>query len=640
MNKTSKLITTLFDSQDEDQKTLEIYEEGILRILRKILPDLFQTEGTFFCPLVDGRGISIKRQIPIICTSTEMSNTGTLSFFCLSKYRVNSFKFFFEMISRWLVPEKRLDVLLAYATDFRFTDFPEELYTIAEVMVRLRGEEELQAIRKNFPMIQTEIAMGIHSYFYSQKIMEIKGLSSDDKIASIQQFITLQIKRFPEIYDQELFAEMQYLLVRSRDDFKQARKVLHLSRIIVIQYFFRRRLKETLSKNPLGRAIFLKTFRSTIHTFSGRKKVLSLAIGFNLLKGQEVFSQKIVIKAIQSLFPEAQLVSDSFFLEKLGSENMCLSYLEIEKKSEDSFTNDEIKMLQKTLPATLKKHMEYRLHKIFAHRNEEEVMRNIVALADQIRFLRDIPQVFITFDEQAYTDLYFTVVVVRVVKKETLSIKHLFEKSEDSLMDYIHDRTKQVGMVRRKYPKEATVFRLKISKESFLREDLHIDLYKARQMIADKLRSILGDFRDYNGGMIANESKMLNTIHKLLANEKIEKDECLVENFFFGLNPIARSVIDPELFKQLFVMLKENLKQEDRQIILHSEKASFLLGSNEAGLKEGKVEDFLKKLGIPSHEFIYSSIYHKGLFRNGVICTSHDKDKRKEICNLLSQGGN
>ena len=75
---------------------------------KKILPEYFfehkeSKEGT----LRHQKEI-LQKVIPLITRSDIKSCPGTISFFALSKYRPNSFKFFFEMISRWLTPGRRL----------------------------------------------------------------------------------------------------------------------------------------------------------------------------------------------------------------------------------------------------------------------------------------------------------------------------------------------------------------------------------------------------------------------------------------------------------------------------------------------------------------------------------------------------
>ena len=144
-------------------------------------------------------------------------------------------------------------------------------------------------------------------------------------------------------------------------------------------------------------------------------------------------------------------------------------------------------------------------------RNEEEVMRNILILTNQIKYVRDIPQVAITFDEQAYAHLYFTVILARLLKPESTSLADLFKKG-NSIAEYLHDRTKVMGFVRKKYAKEATVFRLKLPKDGFLRADHSIDLYKARQTVVGELLKVVGEIRDYNGGMISKQHELLSTI--------------------------------------------------------------------------------------------------------------------------------
>ena len=60
-------------------------------------------------------------------------------------------------------------------------------------------------------------------------------------------------------------------------------------------------------------------------------------------------------------------------------------------------------------------------------RNEEEVMRNIITLSNQLRLSRDLPQVIINFEEQSSKQLSFTVIWLRVLKPADLPIKNHFK---------------------------------------------------------------------------------------------------------------------------------------------------------------------------------------------------------------------
>ena len=634
------ILTPLFESPEGDDVINQNYRDVVLRTLKKILPaDFFVYQETVEETERDQKRI-LQQAIPLITCSHTHNFPGTLSFFALSKYRPNSFKFFFEMISRWLTPGRRLNVVLVYASDFRLTHLSEEVYTICEVMISVAELTEFEEIQRNFPIIETEISLGIHSEFYAQRILEIKGLSTDDKTALIQGFIAFLVKRFPRHYDRDVFTEMQHILVTCRDDFKAPRQARHLSRIISIQYLFRKALRDAIKKNSQRRHLSLKIFRALIETPMGRKRILSILIGVNFLRDQENFGEKHLLKAIQHDIPSSIAVENSFFIHKLGSENICISYMEVEKRDGGDFTSAEIRKLRRDLPANLKNRIEHRLHNVFMPRNEEEVMRNILTLTHQIKYVRDIPQILITFDEQAYAHLYFTVILARLLRPESCSIADLFKKS-DTFVEYLHDRTKIMGYVRKKYAKEATVFRLKLPKEGFIRSDHSIDLYKARQTAVSELTKIIGGIRDYNGGMISKQHELLSTIRNILVDVK-EYDELLLENFFYSLAPVVvRALLDPHAFKILFLMLLEGIKeykQEGYYLKFHSELSNLfsLIIVEDFSVKDS-IHRAIQDLHIPSTELAYAYVKTHGNICMGYICCAPEPEKREQFFQVIAQ---
>ncbi len=631
-------ITTLFESPEGDGIINQHYRDVILRILKKILPAEFFDKKETEEATREHQKLIFQQLIPLITCSDARKFPGNLSFFALSKYRSNSFKFFFEMISRWLNPGKRLNVVLVYASDFRLAELSDEIYTICEVMISIENRAEFEEIQRHFPVIGAEIALGIHSEFYAQRILEIKGLSADDKTALIQGFIAFLVKRFPHAYDVDVFTEMQHVLVTCREDFKAARQPRHLSRIISIQYLFRKSLRESIKKNAQRRYLSLKIFRAFIRTPAGRKRVLSLLVGVNFFRDQETFGERHLLRAIQQYIPSAQAIENSFLLNKLGSENICISYLEIEKKDGSDFTAAEIRKLRRELPTNLKNRIEHKLHPVFMPRNEEEIMRNMLILTNQIKYLRDIPQVFISFDEQAYAHLYFTVILARIVKADTLPLPELFKKSS-TFIEYIPDRTKIMGYMRKKYPKEAAVFRLKILKDNFLRADHSIDLYKARQTVVGELSQIIGEVRDYNGGMISKQNELLSEVRHLLGDIK-EYDDLLLENFFYSLAPvIVRALLDPKAFRTLFVMLLDGLKeykQESYYLKRHTEPYNiFALIIVEDPHVKDNLARAIQELHIPTTELAYAYAKANGNACIGYICCAKDPLKKEQFFQVI-----
>lgn len=553
-------ITTLFNGLNEEDSH-PIYLNAIRRNLKKLLP-----EGFF-----EFRGQSERSQenlkkkflslLPVVKAIICEEVPGNAFFLCLSKSRTNGFDFFFNLIVNWLIPGKRLDVGMVYAIDFRMPEFDDETFTICEVGVRIEKKEELEKIIRDFPIIESDVRLGVSSAYYARRILEVKGLAPDQKTAMIQRYIASLVKRMPKIFDTDVFSEMQHVLVICHDDFKHQRDVRHLSKIISVHYLFRKDLLSCIKSISGKRQVSVKVFKTNVLFPAGQKTVLGIVVGLNFLRDKEIFEQRHLLKAIKHYVPNAEAIEETFFINRRGSEQIITLYVEIEKSDGREFSSEEILLLKQCLPHDLKNHVARLTLPVFMPRNEEEIMRNILTLSNQLKYLRDIPQVSISFDEQTDRNLFFTIIIVKLAGQEQKPLQEVF-KSGDTFLRYIHDRTKIVGYLRKKYPKEATVFRVKFPKDSFLRGDHSIDLYKARQAVVNELNRLFGEFRDFNGGMIAKQNELLTEVRRQLSKQGAKYNDILLENFFYSLAPvIMRTVLEPHAFKELFDMLLEGLEK-------------------------------------------------------------------------------
>lgn len=543
-------IGAAFD-QVNDNGT-KLYSDAAKRALSRLFPAHFLESLGRSGSTQEDRVQRFEEKWPLMTWSPPQPLPFNMSFLALSRYRSNSFKFFFEMISRWLVPGKRLNVVLIYASDFQIAELGSQIYTVCEVMIHLENKDELVEIHRNLPIIESEIKLGLESAYYARRILEVRGLAADEKTAQIQEHIAHLVKKLPRVFENDVFSEMQHLLVSCRDEFKEVRSVHHLSRIISVNYVLCQLLRRSQNKAPQKRHLLLKVMNARLRTPAGAKKVLGVVVGVNFLRKKEVFEERHLLRALQNHLPGIHLVEGSSIVNRRDSEKLCTLYLEIEKSNGMEFSLQEIRDLRRDLPEDLKGRIEQPMHPVFNPRNEEEIMRNVLALANQIKFVRDIPQVYISFDEQTYSHLFFTVILVRVLRPKDPPIEDLFR---DSNLEYIHDRCRPVGLTRKKYPKEATVFRVKLDKEDFLRHDHFIDLSEARQRVVAELMRVVGEIRDYNGGMISKQNELLATLRQLVQREG-HSDSLLLDNFFYSLTPvIMRSVMEPMALKTLYLMM-------------------------------------------------------------------------------------
>lgn len=192
------------------------------------------------------------------------------------------------------------------------------------------------------------------------------------------------------------------------------------------------------------------------------------------------------------------------------------------------------------------------VHPIFMPRNEEELIRNLIVLATQVKYIRDLPQLSIHYEKQTDVHLTFTVLVVRLLKGDIVSLRKILEKSSLK-MDV--DDVRVMGYLKQKYAKEAAILRVTVDKKPFFRPDYSVDLLRARQTIVSGFRHCLGEFRDFNGGMLFKQDAALEQLRQELGKLSQER-EFLLENYFYSLTPgVMQTVHDSNILKKHFELL-------------------------------------------------------------------------------------
>ncbi len=621
-------ITTI-NKKSDDETSTSLYSDFIHKVLGYVVSSDFFKQANF-----DG-------ELPIFKSKFYPTKPGNLTFYILGKHQKHVLKFAMEMLSNWLVPGRRLNLSGVFSSEFVIPSQKSQTYIACELILQVDSEVDLEQVKINLPIIETEIVLGMESSYYAKRILEVKGLTPDAKSTLIQEKIAHLLKRLPEHFDFNLLTEMQHILVICRDEFKSQRSSQHLTRIIGIQYLFRRFLSPK-QQVPNKRRLFLKIFRSNFPVQHQKKHVLGIIVGFNFLRDKEVFEKRHLIRAIQNHIPHTMMVENSFFEDRRSLENFCTLYLEIEKSNGSKFTNQEIITLRKTLPEDLLDGIEQLVHSVFMPRNEEEIMRNILSLSTEVKYLRDLPQVMINFDEQTYSKLSFTIIIVRMLRPGDDSVEDLFKKNKTSL-EYVHDRCKTIGYLRNKHTKEATVFSVKIEKDEFIRRDQSIDINKARQAIVSELLRVLGEFRDFNGGMISKQNELLSEVKSLMVGEKNFND-WLFENFFFSITPIViRAVLEPRALKTWFLMLQKAIEtpfDENTQHfvdIITQPSYVFTMVKSEHKLSLETMVRALNVLQAKSSDIAMAGIQVHDVNYNGFIFRCMDASRQQQFETIIRQ---
>jgi len=623
---------------------------------------------------------SLIQALPIVDSHQGNPPLGPISVYAVTtaQYSHGLGRFFSDICSRWLIPGSFVPIVIIRSLNFKFTHGSGPRCFITEVTVAPSNEEESRTILKNLPNLTTEVLLTLNTVEYARKLSTSKILSSQEKgvmlkdnfaalthksqrnydtdifdqmhtllvsasseehMKGVRSLFNPLIKKRPEVFKPDLFKEFRRFILNIPEQFMGLRKLRHISRIVCYQYFFRQTILDLCKEDPKTRHLSIKLMQTTL---SGQKHpfpILGIVLVLSHINESEVFEDKHLLGILKNLIEGIQLVPRSYFYDDRPSDNIQSLYLEIQKKDRSRFSIEELKHLKKNLPREIDNRVEEVYQPLFVHRNEEETMRSIVDLSNQLKYVHDIPQVTVSFHQQTRQTLSFTITLVRLQKTDSRSIRDILSSAQDQDLKFNDLDVKVVGLLRRRYPKEAAVFEIVIPKTPYIREDYTVDFYKARSDALSILQNLFGEVRDYNGGMISKQTEVLDAVKKILAAQDIQNDY-LLENFFYSLTPrYMQSLLPPQTVEKLFILFSKALD-------LDYAYSPFSL------LKETNSGYTMYMLSSPKHDFIEAMKKHIELteisselttgFHSfydvttlGIIINSHFKDDSAKLETII-----
>jgi hypothetical protein len=269
------------------------------------------------------------------------------------------------------------------------------------------------------------------------------------------------------------------------------------------------------------------------------------------------------------------------------------------------------------------------VHPIFLPRNEEDVARNLILLSQQLKFSRDLPQASIHYEKQTDSEILFSILLVRLLLPNTMKLRELIFQGNSNLKFYI-DEAREIGKLKRRIPKEAAILRISLEKAPFFRPDYSVDLLRARQRVAYELSRIVGEYRDFNGGMILKQEESLLALRKELGPMP-QETEFLLEDYFYSLRPgIMQTVLPTEILEAHFRLLKSLSKKRagDPYQILENRTEKFhffFVGADDGGFKD-QIDIEIEKLQIPSYELATCFLHLSSLSAAGYLLRSDNEE--------------
>lgn len=575
-----------------------------------------------------------------------------------------------DTMCRWLIPGKYLPIVAVQSLNFQFVADEDHSYYFHQMIIPIQEREDFAQIQTNLKLLEKIIPMTIRSVLKARKVMSVQSFSTEEKKQQIEEnildFSDLHSKDFnqsifehmqqlfiklyaedkaskiknefipllqnkPKVIDRTIFSKVQNLILLYPEKFIAQRELNYLSRLITTQYLFRK-----FFENHDG--VKVKLFKTQISVQDATKYVLGILVGIKLYKDIQVCDERHIIATIRNYIPHIRPVKDSMIVDQGdGTKQPSLIYLEIEKEDNLSFNSYEIQVLRTHLAHELQTRIQNICHPTFMPRNEEEVMRNIVILSQQLRYVNDLPQVVITFDNQTQDSLSFNVILLRLLHNKSKSFAEILKSCKFACVNF---ENKIVGYLRKKYPKEAIVFTMLLDKKSFLRKDFSLDLFKARRTVNLELQRLLGEIRDYNGGILSRQHEMF---HSLCEEIMLTHRNCefFLENFFYSLSPsLMQSLLSATVLKKLFLLFLEAIDHNYKKspVFFFSEDLPetlmIMIASADSNLKK-KIFSLISTTNLNTANLTSGFVQLQGISYLGLLYASPTTEERNLLTELL-----
>ncbi len=464
--------------------------------------------------------------------------------------------------------------------------------------------------------------MGILAYQDKENVLNGEPM---DCLASLHNAILNKVKRkYPNSIDSEVLLELNRFLVMPSFGFKKQRAARHVLKIAYSHFLISREIIRLNKLFPERKHVQLRVIKQQLLFPFGKKAVLGLALGVGLNEKYELLRENHLLQSVLACLPNISVVQRSFYMCHDFHENIRLIYAELMKADLSDFSSEEIAILKQLLPQELESRIEKLSPTLFTTQNEEEILKSVSILGRELRYVTDPPQVMIFFDEQTEAKLLFSVIIVRTLKKGMTEWKKV--SSDDVKCE--QSRSQITGHLQKKYPKEVVILRLGVPiVPSFLRTNASINLYLAREKVASFITAQIGEFRDYNGGIILTRRHLLSQLKEQFSTHNLD----FIESIFHSIIPLKMQVILPlAAIATLIDLFLEGMKRQ------FASKGDYCL-KTDADSQYIFVTVQSKDPTLTSSP-ISTSTHFQGIFHLGFIYQNHSTERQEDFFHLIKQG--
>ncbi|MBS0615164.1 MAG: peptide ABC transporter substrate-binding protein [Verrucomicrobia bacterium] len=526
-------------------------DSDLLEIVKRYLP-----EQSFFEDVVD-YDQWVQEAFPLLKWDKDLSPPDYLNvvLMALPRSPTNWEDLLLDLLRHSLVPDRKVSIRAFQHSYMAPTPVSSRLIFVGHAQVLLQDDYEWRSARACLETWATEISTNPSRFLLSTK----SGLRSDEN--AIRSTVHKYRSRFPSLFESGVEEDVAIFFDLIKNEYLKHRTTKHVIQLVLSLYWMRRQILRSMTQSTDARQLKLRLIPGKLHFPFSRKKVLGCLIAAYWQDRFELLDEEYIFQALQKLLPTAEIIRDSIYFHSTKHEKIKMLYFEIEKKGEEVFSARDRRLLLQDLQDRLQQGFPKLYPSVFMRRNEEEIYKNILTLSQQLQSPFDLPQVIISFESQAQEDVSFLVILVTVSTKDILSIENYFGKLAESFV-FEHERTQIVRYLEERYPVQAHLFRLRIPRDfSLLRSDGSLNFYLARQKVAALIEQAIGEFRDFNGGLLVKQSELLFAFRERF-KELTESETELLEDFFYAITPLEKqATLSLDVLSRLFQLFLDGIKK-------------------------------------------------------------------------------
>jgi len=596
------------------------------KVLETLLPENFfeNLESSSSSYMKQEQKDLFDSHLPFVSWSLSGKSPSHLTLFFICPYTpIETLNFVHSIAGHCLIPGKVLKVCAHSALEFVTPDLSNERYIYGEVTLEIEFSRDIEKVKRNLPFLAAELRYGLSNRYKSHHMLEKKGALSPEKLDLIHRDLTNLSKRYPQVFNSDLFSLFYRFLACTPTGFREVRRARHISKILALLHLKGRSIRQATSHLSQPKHVQIKLFPASLYFPFGRRPTLGVVVSLSLLKDRQFFEESLLADAIQTIIPGASPVKNSYFsIEGMRSIG---AYIEIEMRDGSKITKEKRDRLKQLLPNEIKGHIEELIHPIFMPRNDEEVYQNVIKLSGMLTQPSAPARILITYDQQLDEHLTFTAICVRLIRLDepplSQTLGHIQSFSEVSF-----DQVKVIGKLDDSLVKEANIFRLKLPKKKFFRKDGLVDLRKAKIAIFKEIGRDLPGAIDVQAELLERQEHLLSELKREVLGAS-KHQEYILEGLFYSLTPIsALKSFSSVALKELFSLLIESIERSsihqisDNLFMQCDDLCEYaIITADDLAAKE-EIDLHISGLNFPQEQLISSHICIHGTYFFAYAC--------------------